>query len=109
MKQPTMALQVRFRSKLPFDEILRVLEERAPDFAALDGLVQKYYLHDPQTDEVAGFYLWESPEALAAYSTSELRASIAKAYQADGEPRVEAYRIVRALRPAADGESAGAS
>ncbi|MEZ6010143.1 MAG: YdhR family protein [Planctomycetota bacterium] len=98
MKQPAMALHVRFRSKLPFEEMLRVLEERAPDFAALDGLIHKYYLHDPQTNEVAGFYLWESPEALAAYSKSELRASIAKAYQADGEPRIEAYQVIRSLR-----------
>jgi hypothetical protein len=59
---------------------------------------QKYYLQDPATGEIAGLYLWESQEALAAYRESELRASIAKAYQAEGEPRVEVYRVVKTLR-----------
>ena len=41
MKQPAMALHVRFRSKLPFEEMVRVLEARAPDFAALACLTMR--------------------------------------------------------------------
>jgi heme-degrading monooxygenase HmoA len=83
MKNPEFTLHVRFRSK---------------EFRALAGLQQKYYLQDPATGEIAGLYLWESQEALAAYRESELRASIAEAYQAEGEPRVEVYRVVKTLR-----------
>ena len=98
MKNPEFTLHVRFRSKLPFDEVMKIVEERAPEFSALAGLQQKYYLQDPATGEIAGLYLWESQEALTAYRESELRASIAEAYQAEGEPRVEVYRVVKTLR-----------
>ena len=102
MKNPEFTLHVRFRSKLPFDEVMKIAEERAPEFRALTGLQQKYYLQDAATEEYAGLYLWESQEALTAYRESELRASIAKAYQAEGKPRVEVYRVVKTLRDDCD-------
>jgi hypothetical protein len=74
------------------------MEERAPEFRALKGLRQKYYLQDAKTGEYAGLYLWDSPEALDAYRESELRASIAEAYQAEGAPKIEVYRVMEALR-----------
>ena len=98
MQHPALVLLVRFRSKLSLDEVMRVAEERAPEFRALEGLEQKYYMEDPESGEIAGLYLWESPEALAEYRDSELRASIAAAYQAEGEPRVEVYRVLMPLR-----------
>jgi hypothetical protein len=55
-------------------------------------------VQDAESGEYGGLYLWESPEALAEYRESELRASIAAAYQAEGEPRVEVYRVVEPLR-----------
>lgn len=100
MSDPSLVLLVRFRSRLGFDEVMRVVEERAPEFRALDGLHQKYYLQDAATGEIAGLYLWESAEAFTAYRESELRASIADAYQAEGEPRVEVYRVLKLLRDA---------
>jgi hypothetical protein len=98
MSEITHAILVRVRSRLPFDEIMRIVEERAPEFRALEGLEQKYYLQDPATGEFSGLYLWRSAEALAAYRGSELRASIAEAYQAEGEPTVEVYRVLKTLR-----------
>ena len=77
---------------------MKVVEERAPEFRAFAGLQQKYYLQDAATGEYAGLYLWESPDSLAAYRDSELRASIAKAYKTQGEPRVEVYRVLMPLR-----------
>jgi hypothetical protein len=77
---------------------MEIVEERAPDFRALEGLQQKYYLHDPATGEVGGLYLWESLEALSEYRDSELRESIAAAYQAEGEPRVQVFQVVKTLR-----------
>lgn len=98
MTHPALVLLVRFRSKLTLDEVMKVAEERAPEFRALQGLQQKYYLQDPESGEIAGLYLWESAEALTEYRESELRASIAAAYQAEGEPRVEVYRVMMPLR-----------
>ena len=98
MNEPTHSVLVRFKSPLSLDEVIKVAEERAPEFRALAGLRQKYYLHDAKTGEFGGFYLWESPEALTDYQKSELRASIAQAYQVAGEPRVEVFRVVKTLR-----------
>ena len=98
MSTPELLLHVRFRSALDLDEVTRVMEERAPDFAALEGLIQKYHLQDAQTGEYAGVYLWASKEAFTAYRDSELRASIAAAYRTEGEPRIEVYRVLRPLR-----------
>lgn len=98
MSEPKLALLVRVKSRLQFDEIMKIVNERAPEFRALAGLQQKYYLQDSATGEMGGLYLWESQEALDAYRESELRASIAKAYQAEGEPRIEVFRVVKTLR-----------
>jgi len=98
MTQPKLILLVRFRSPLSLDEVMSVSEKRVPEFQALAGLQQKYYLQDSETGEYAGLYQWESPEALAEYRDSDLRASIAAAYQVEGEPRVEVYQVFRRLR-----------
>ena len=98
MSEPKLALLVRVKSRLQFDEIMKIVNERAPEFRALAGLQQKYYLQDSATGEMGGLYLWESQAALDAYRESELRASIAKAYQAEGEPRIEVFRVVKTLR-----------
>jgi len=98
MKQPALILLVRFRSKLSLDEVMRVSEERMPQFRALTGLQQKYYIQDSESGEIAGLYLWESAEDLAEFRDSELRATIASAYQVEGDPRVEVYRVIKPLR-----------
>jgi heme-degrading monooxygenase HmoA len=98
MNEVALTLHVRFKSKLTFDEVIKIAEERAPEFRALDGLQQKYYLQDPATGDIGGLYLWESAEAFNAYRQSELRATIAEAYQAEGEPCVEVYKVLKTLR-----------
>jgi heme-degrading monooxygenase HmoA len=98
MAHPVLILLVRFKSSLSLEEVLSVVEERAPEFRALAGLQQKYYIQDAASGEYAGLYLWESPDALAEYRDSELRASIAEAYQVEGQPRVETYRVIKSLR-----------
>ena len=98
MTPPALMLLVRFRSRLTLDQVMRVVEERAPEFEALAGLEQKYYLQDAESGEYAGCYVWASPEALDEYRSSELRASIGIAYETDGDPRIEVYRILKLLR-----------
>ena len=98
MTQPSTVLLARFRSKMSRDEVMKVAEERMPKYRALKGLVQKYYVEDPETGEIGGLYLWESPEALAEFRASELRATIAEVYQVEGEPKVEVYQVLAPLR-----------
>ena len=98
MNEPALTVLVRFKSQLPLDEVVKVIEKRAPEFRALAGLQQKYYLRDEATGEYGGLYLWESPDAFEAFRDSELRATIAQAYQVEGEPRIEVYRVIKTLR-----------
>jgi heme-degrading monooxygenase HmoA len=86
------------KSKLPYEELQRRFKERMPQFRALPGLVQKYYSYDESTNEFAGIYLWDSEEAEAAYLESDLRKTIASAYELTAPPRIERFPIVDVLR-----------
>lgn len=91
---------VKFKSGLTDDKARRTMEERAPQFRAIPGLVQKYYVREPETGEYAGIYLWESEEALNAFRNSELARSIPEAYVATGTPRIEILEVLFPLRGA---------
>ena len=98
MSQPALMLLVKFKSALSLEEVIKIADSRINEFRALKGLQQKYYLRDSATQEYAGLYLWESREDFLKYRDSELRKSIAKAYQAEGEPRIEVYSVFETLK-----------
>jgi heme-degrading monooxygenase HmoA len=102
MSHPSVVLLVKFRSPLSLEEVQAVVDSRIEQFRALPGLVQKYYLQDSETGEYAGLYLWDSAESLAEFRKSDLRQTIAKAYQTEGEPRVEVFQVFDVLRQAGD-------
>ncbi len=91
-------LQVRFQSGLDFDEVRRVVKQRAPEFRALPGLVQKYYARNPETGEVWGVYFWDSRESLDAFRASDLAKSIPAAYHVAGEPDRQVAEVFEVLR-----------
>lgn len=101
LNNPALIVFVRFKSSLTLEEAARIAEERLPEFQALAGLQQKYYLQDAATGEFVGVYVWRSSDDFAAYKDSELRASIGAAYKVVGEPRVEVFRVMKLLRDAA--------
>jgi heme-degrading monooxygenase HmoA len=98
MSQPALILLVKFKSPLTLEEVTEVVQKRIDEFRALDGLQQKYYLQDTQTGEYGGLYLWESAGAFTEYRNSALRATIAEAYQTEGEPRIEVFNVLEVLR-----------
>lgn len=98
MSQSSLMLLVKFKSYLSYDEVTRVIDSRIDQFRALKGLQQKYYLYEPATEEFAGLYIWDSEEDFLAFRDSELRATIAKAYQTVGEPRIEVFSVLKPLR-----------
>lgn len=98
MNQPSLILLVKFKTSLSLEAVTKVIDSRIDEFRALKGLQQKYYLQEPGTQEYAGLYLWESREDFIAYRESELRATIAKAYQTEGEPRIEVFNVLKPLR-----------
>ena len=89
---------VKFKSGLSDEEALRIMRERMPEFAALPGLIQKYYSREETTGEFAGIYLWDSQESLDKFRQSELAKSIPIAYEAQGTPRIELLDVIDKLR-----------
>ena len=98
MNKPSTILLVKFKSSLTLEEVTEVVHRRIKEFRALKGLQQKYYLQEPATREYAGLYLWKSKADFDSYRDSELRKTIASAYQTLGEPRIEVYSVFEVLR-----------
>jgi hypothetical protein len=98
-RHPQVLLIVRFKSSLTPEELERRYKERFPEYRALPGLIQKYYLHDASTDEWGGLYLWDSQDSLDEFMASDLRETIAETYQFVGSPRIETPAVVDVLRP----------
>jgi len=98
--RPSIMLIVKgLKSKLSREEFERRYKERLPRFRELPGLLQKYYCYDSASGDWAGIYLWDSEESLAEYLDSDLRKSIAEAYELTAPPVLERFVIVDALRP----------
>ena len=94
-----MILQiVKLRTELTEEELLRIAHERAPQFRAIPGLLQKYYVRRAGPGEYAGVYVWDSAESLAAFRESELARSIPEAYRLVGPPEIEIGEVLFPLR-----------
>ncbi len=94
-----MILQiVKLRTELSEEELLRIAHDRAPQFRAIPGLIQKYYVRREGPGEFAGVYLWDSAESLAAFRESDLAKTIPDAYRVVEPPAVEVGDVLFPLR-----------
>ena len=89
---------IKLKSKLVEDELLRRAKEREPQFKAIPGLLQKYYVKLNQSGEYGGIYVWDSPESMNSYRESELASSIPEAYEIVGSPNIEILDVLFKLR-----------
>ena len=85
--------QVKLKSSLSDAEARAVMEERAPRFREVPGLLQKYNTHEPETGELCCIYVFDSAEALTAFRETELAQAIPAAFKADSM-RVETYELL---------------
>jgi len=97
-RKGTIMLIVKAKTTLSEAEFLKVAEERKPQFVAIPGLIQKYYIKTGNPGEYGGVYIWDSMESLKKYRESELAASIAAAYKTTGQPGTEVVEILFELR-----------
>ncbi|QCK15709.1 YdhR family protein [Mangrovivirga cuniculi] len=94
-----MILQfIRLKTNLPEEELLKRAKDRQPQFKAIDGLLQKYYVKTSQEGEYGGIYIWDSPESLQSFRNSDLAKSIPGAYEITEAPDVELMDILFQLR-----------
>jgi hypothetical protein len=84
---------VRIKTRLAQEEVRRIMEERAPRFRKVPGLMQKYYGYEADSGAFCGCYIFDSEESRHAFLQSELARTIPTAYQAE-EVRVEAYEVL---------------
>jgi len=94
-----MILQIiKLKSNLPEEELLQKAKEREPQFKAISGLVQKYYVKTDKPNEYGGIYVWDSAESLQSYRISDLAKSIPEAYEISEAPQIEIMDILFQLR-----------
>jgi heme-degrading monooxygenase HmoA len=89
---------VRLKTELSEEELLKKAREREPQFYAIPGLIQKYYVKIGSEGEYGGVYIWDSIESLKAYRESELAATIPQAYEVSQVPSIEIAGILFQLR-----------
>ncbi|TCO12233.1 hypothetical protein EV652_1309 [Kribbella steppae] len=87
---------VRFRSALPDERITELFQVRAPEYLAIPGLRQKYYLRF-QSGEYGGVYVWDSAASMERFMASELARSICHVYRVEESVR-DVADVVLALR-----------
>jgi hypothetical protein len=88
---------VRFRSGLSDKRIAELFETRAPEYLAVPGLLQKYYLRF-RSGEHGGVYVWESEAAMKEFVVGRLAGSICDVYRVEESVR-DVADVVLALRP----------
>jgi heme-degrading monooxygenase HmoA len=89
---------IRLKTSLKEEEVLKIAKERSPQFKAIPGLVQKYYVRAAPPHHFAGVYIWDSMESIQAYRESELAASIPQAYKLLEAPEIELLDVMFELR-----------
>ncbi|HMK13244.1 MAG TPA: YdhR family protein [Acidimicrobiales bacterium] len=58
-------------------EYIEMCDHLAPGVAAIDGLLSKVWLSDPDTNTFGGVYLFDSPTAVELFFGSQLFADVA--------------------------------
>lgn len=89
---------IKINSELPEEQLFKTAKERAENFKALPGLLQKYYTRRGKPGQYCGVYVWDSKESMLKFKESELASTIASAYKATGAPDVEVSEVLFQLR-----------
>jgi hypothetical protein len=82
-EEETMVIHiVRFRSALSDERITELFHVRAPEYLAVPGLLQKYYLRF-RSGEYGGVYVWHSAASMERFMGGGLARSICEVYRVE--------------------------
>ena len=73
---------ISFESGLAIEEVDDLFHERAGHYREMDGLLQKFYLHDEGSGRVGGIYVFDSKGSSDVLFESDVNASLEAAYEA---------------------------
>lgn len=88
---------VKLTSNLGDAELLSRAQDRVPQFQALPGLIQKYYVK-LSGNTYGGIYIWDSQESLDEFRASDLAKTIPEAYEVVAPPHIEVGEVMFTLR-----------
>ncbi len=101
---------MRFTSGLADDEVRKVFRERSDRYRGVPGLIEKLYLHFPETGEFGAVYVWNSREDFLRFRNTELARSIPDAYRIEKARGMELAEVCLVVEPTDELEaSAGRS
>jgi hypothetical protein len=86
MSQAEVVMRIRFKSDLALEQLKEIVETRAPEFEALSGLKQKYYLQDIATGEYAGLFIWRLYMTSRSIENPNLEQRLRKPTRHKGSP-----------------------
>lgn len=72
--------------------------ERFEKFLHVKGLLQKFYISDPNSIQVGGVYVFDSKENLETFRESDLSKSTSAAYKFLESSDVRFFNVSRTLR-----------
>jgi len=89
---------VKIKTNLSEAEFIAAAKKREPQFEAIPGIVQKYYLKLGGSGEYGGVYIWDSEASIKAFKETTLAKTIGEAYGVIEPPSVEIVEILFQLR-----------
>ena len=89
---------IKIKSELSEEELVKTAKDRAINFRAMPGLLQKYYIRLKDPGYYGGVYIWDSKKSMLDFKKSELASTIAQAYEIVDKPNVEISDILFQLR-----------
>jgi hypothetical protein len=78
------------------EEQRQLMSKLVEVYKNVPGIKQKYFLADPKTGEVGGFYAFESQEAVDEYLKSDVYKQVVLS-NTQVEPKVETFIIIASL------------
>lgn len=89
----TTIVSVRAQSRKSAEELKALYLAGVDKFRGMPGLSQKYYIHNPETGEVGGVYIFHTREAADAYLGGPILASVGERYDVEGEITLEVVDV----------------
>ena len=87
-----------FETGLKMEDLIKTSNERFEKFQHVKGLLQKFYISDPNSNQVGGIYVFDSKDNLNAFRESELSKSTSGAYKFLEPADVRFFDVSRTLR-----------
>jgi len=87
---------ITYDSGLDADEVESLFRERSGSYREMEGLLQKFYLHDEESGRVGGIYVFDSEASLDRLFESDVHASLRDAYEAR-DVEIDTYHVVLPL------------